>query len=50
MRNVPPLDNNDNHRGIEEIAVEIVEDEQTLLTAVTDSFVDLWLINPTPCR
>ena len=46
VRHVPPLDDEDDHGGIEEVAVEVVEDEETLFAFVADGLVDVGLIHP----
>ncbi len=47
---IPPLDDDDDHGRIEEVAVKIVEDEQALFATVTNLLVDVWLIDPATCR
>ena len=43
---VPPLDDQNDHGGVEEIAVKVVEDEQALLAFVANGLVDVGLVNP----
>ena len=43
---VPPLDDQDDHGGIEEITVQVVEDEQALLAFVANGLVDVGFVNP----
>jgi len=43
---IPPLDDDDDHRCIEKVTMKIVEDKQSLFPTVTDFFVDLRFIDP----
>ena len=43
---VPPLDDENDHGGVKEVAVKVVEDEQALLALVADCFVDVRFVHP----
>ena len=46
MDHVPPLEQKDGQGRVEEVAVQVVEDEQALLTGVPDFLVDVGLVDP----
>ena len=47
MGHVPPFDDEDDHGGVEEIAVEVVENKQPLFPFIAEFLVDVRFVNPT---
>ena len=44
---VPPFDQNDDHSGIEEVPVKVVEEKHSPLSTVADGLVDVGFVHPT---